>query len=79
MTYEEAPMLDALVPIMSALRERIGVGFNRCLFNYFETGDSRMGFHADEMRGLLPVTGWRSCRWAACGSYHIDAKRTPGV
>jgi alkylated DNA repair dioxygenase AlkB len=57
MRYEEAPMSHALEAMARALRARLGVGFNSCLLNYYETGDNRMGFHADDTRGLVPGTG----------------------
>jgi alkylated DNA repair dioxygenase AlkB len=57
MTYPAVPMHSALVPVVEQLHEALGVRFNNCLLNFYETGRSKMGFHADDTTHLQPNTG----------------------
>lgn len=57
MTYPAVPMHSALVPVVEQLYAALGVRFNNCLLNFYETGRSKMGFHADDTTNLQPGTG----------------------
>ncbi|MEO1392547.1 MAG: alpha-ketoglutarate-dependent dioxygenase AlkB [Cyanobacteria bacterium J06634_5] len=57
MTYPAVPMHTALVPVVEHLHQALGVRFNNCLLNFYETGRSKMGFHADDTSDLQPGTG----------------------
>lgn len=57
MRYPAAPMHPALVPVLEKLDQALGVRFNNCLLNFYETERSKMGFHADDTTDLQPGTG----------------------
>ena len=57
MTYPAAPMHPELVPVVDKLQKRLGITFNNCLLNLYETGDNTMGFHSDDTANLQPGTG----------------------
>ena len=57
MHYPDTPIPDFLEPVKQALFERLNIQFNNCLLNYYETGDHTMGYHADDVSGLIPHTG----------------------
>jgi alkylated DNA repair dioxygenase AlkB len=57
MVYAAAPMHPLLVGVADRLFDHLGIRFNNCLLNYYETGHNRMGFHADDTTGLVPGTG----------------------
>jgi 2OG-Fe(II) oxygenase superfamily len=57
MTYQATPLHPALSRVSDRLFDRLGVRFNNCLLNYYETGHNRMGYHADDTSGLEPGTG----------------------
>jgi alkylated DNA repair dioxygenase AlkB len=48
MTYAAAPIHPALMDVSDRLFEHLGIRFNNCLLNYYETGNNRMGYHADD-------------------------------
>ena len=56
-TYADKPMHPLLVPIVDALEQRLGFRPNNCLLNFYETGDSSMGYHSDSTEELAPDTG----------------------
>jgi len=55
-SYPETKMIDSL---QSICRKIEGVCFipNNCLLNYYENGDSSMGFHSDSAQELAEGTG----------------------
>ncbi len=55
--YPAVPMHAALLPVVAKLHEQLGIEFNNCLLNLYETGENTMGFHADDTSGLQPDTG----------------------
>jgi alkylated DNA repair dioxygenase AlkB len=57
MVYPAVPMHSALVPVVEQLYDKLNVRFNNCLLNFYETGQSKMGFHADDTSNLQPGTG----------------------
>lgn len=57
MNYQPAELLPCLVELRERLQQRLGVAFNNCLANYYETGENRMGYHADDTSGLIDGTG----------------------
>lgn len=57
MSYPAVPFHKALVPVAEQLYDRLGIRFNNCLLNFYETGNSKMGFHADETAHLQPDSG----------------------
>ena len=57
MSYPETPLPSQLVPVVKTLNELLGIAFNNCLLNYYETGKNTMGFHSDDTSQLQPGTG----------------------
>lgn len=57
MTYEETELLPCLRSVQRRLKERLGIPFNNCLLNLYETDRNTMGFHSDEIENLMPGTG----------------------
>jgi len=57
MTYEPSPVPEILLPLIAKLEESLGWRANNCLVNYYENGDSTMGFHRDSEEPLVPNTG----------------------
>lgn len=57
MRYPALPMHEALKPVVEKLNEVLGVRLNNCLLNFYGTGQSKMGFHADDTTDLQPGTG----------------------
>lgn len=57
MRYPALPMHPALELVVTRLKKTLGVEFNNCLLNFYETGRSKMGFHADDTTDLQPGTG----------------------
>jgi len=57
MTYPDTPMPSDLLPILARLQDRLHFTPNNCLLNFYETGESSMGLHADSTIGLAPGTG----------------------
>lgn len=55
--YPESPIPDTLQPVVSKLMDVLGITFNNCLLNYYETGNNSMGFHSDDTTGLQAGTG----------------------
>lgn len=55
--YADKPMHPLLVPIVEQLEARIGFRPNNCLLNFYESGDSTMGYHSDSTEELSPGTG----------------------
>ncbi|WP_020470645.1 alpha-ketoglutarate-dependent dioxygenase AlkB [Zavarzinella formosa] len=55
--WPEAPMPEALAPVVAAVAEAVGYEPNNCLANYYPTGDSTMGYHSDSVDELEPGTG----------------------
>lgn len=61
MLSEQVDSLPPMLPVMTELLDRIEpiVGFqpNNCFLNYYENGDSRMGWHGDTTESLAEDTG----------------------
>lgn len=55
--WPEAAMPDRLAPVVAAVAGAVGYEPNNCLANYYPTGDSTMGWHADSTAELEPGTG----------------------
>jgi len=56
-TYDVKPMHPLLVPIVDKLEQIIGFRPNNCLLNFYEGGDSSMGYHSDSTEELAHGTG----------------------
>ncbi len=56
-SYSVRPMHPLLVPIVEKLPSVIGFQPNNCLLNFYESGDSTMGYHSDSTDELVPGTG----------------------
>lgn len=56
-SYEVRPMHPLLVPVVNTLENILGFRPNNCLLNFYETGDSTMGYHSDSTDELAPGTG----------------------
>jgi len=50
-----APLHPSVDAMRKRLSERLGLGFNGVLLNLYRDGQDRMGWHADDERGLAPV------------------------
>lgn len=57
MRYEGAAIPPPMQPLHQQLIERLGIPFNNCLLNYYQTGKKTMGFHSDDTSGLIDGTG----------------------
>lgn len=57
MHYESTPLPSCLEPLVDRLQVRLGIIFNNCLINFYQSGANTMGFHSDETLGLVPGTG----------------------
>ena len=55
--YAVVPMLAVLVPICEAVANTLGFYPTNCLANYYESGQSSMGFHSDAIHNLAENTG----------------------
>ncbi len=55
--YNFQPMSDQMEHIAGLLEEELGFRPNNCLLNYYEDGSSKMGFHGDTIKMLVPDTG----------------------
>lgn len=55
--YPELPIPHELHPLLERLNARLGINFNNCLLNFYETGNNTMGFHSDDTTGLIAGTG----------------------
>jgi alkylated DNA repair dioxygenase AlkB len=57
LTYAELPFAPELERVRARVAERIAQDVNNCLLNYYPDGRSRMGFHSDSEKGIVPGTG----------------------
>lgn len=57
MDYPESAIPSELHTLLEMLNNRLGIKFNNCLLNFYETCDNTMGFHSDETTGLVSGTG----------------------
>jgi alkylated DNA repair dioxygenase AlkB len=55
--YEIQPMQYLLVPLCMLIETSLGFYPTNCLINYYEDGQSRMGFHSDATYNLDADTG----------------------
>jgi alkylated DNA repair dioxygenase AlkB len=53
-TLPPRPWPPALAPLLQAVRDSLGVGFNHVLANRYRDGQDSMGFHADDEPELGP-------------------------
>lgn len=56
-TYDAVPFPELLLPLLAAVNERLGYASNNCLANFYPSGESTMGFHADSTNELVAGTG----------------------
>ena len=56
-TYAVKPMHPLLVPVVDKLEQTLAFRPNNCLLNYYESGESSMGYHSDSTEELMPGTG----------------------
>lgn len=57
MSYEPKEMPRCLSDVAVCLKDRLGVSFNNCLANLYESGQNTMGFHSDDTSILQPGSG----------------------
>ena len=57
MNYPAVPMHPLLEPLVEMLHKKLHICFNNCLLNYYQSGNSTMGFHSDDTSKLEPGTG----------------------
>jgi len=56
-TYDAAPMHPRIAPVLEQLSARLGFSYDNCLLNLYEHGGHGMGFHVDDMTGLVAEAG----------------------
>jgi alkylated DNA repair dioxygenase AlkB len=56
-SYPFQPMPKILLPLVADIEARFGYRPNNCLINYYESGESTMGFHSDAIEDLADETG----------------------
>jgi alkylated DNA repair dioxygenase AlkB len=56
-SYDFQPMSPEMEDICDLLPSAVGFKPNNCLLNYYENGDSKIGFHGDTIKMLEPETG----------------------
>ena len=56
-SYPETPLPGVLRPMIDRLAIQLGIRFNNCLLNHYQSGENTMGFHSDDTSCLLPETG----------------------
>ena len=56
-TYAVTPMHPRLIPLVDRLETTLGFRPNNCLLNFYENGDSSMGYHSDSTDEIVPGTG----------------------
>jgi len=57
MVYPATPFPESVARIVDALDQRIGFRPDNCLLNYYENGNSTMGYHSDSNDDLAPGAG----------------------
>lgn len=57
MSYPAVPMHPLLKPLVEMLSKKLQISFNNCLLNYYQSGNSTMGFHSDDTSQLQAGTG----------------------
>ena len=57
MVYAATPFPESVARIVDALEHRIGFRPDNCLLNYYESGNSTMGYHSDSNDDLEPGAG----------------------
>ena len=55
--YPLQEFTENILEIINAIEELLGFRANNCLINYYENGNSTMGFHSDQTDILEPDTG----------------------
>ncbi|MEO6174691.1 MAG: alpha-ketoglutarate-dependent dioxygenase AlkB [Flavobacterium circumlabens] len=56
-SYPFIPFPDYIFEVASVVEEKLGFTINNCLINYYENGESKMGFHSDQIDILCDNTG----------------------
>jgi hypothetical protein len=56
-SYPLIPFPDYIFEVASVVEEKLGFTINNCLINYYENGESKMGFHSDQIDILSDNTG----------------------
>ncbi len=56
-TYDFKPMTSVMEDISLLIQEVVGFKPNNCLLNYYPDGKSKMGFHGDTTKMLVPGSG----------------------
>lgn len=56
-SYEPVPMPRELAYVCESIGDKLGFMPNNCLLNYYEDGNSSMGFHSDSSEELSAGTG----------------------
>ncbi|WP_084679084.1 alpha-ketoglutarate-dependent dioxygenase AlkB [Flavobacterium reichenbachii] len=56
-SYPFVPFPDYISEVASIVEEKLGFAINNCLINYYENGESKMGFHSDQIDILSDNTG----------------------
>lgn len=79
LSYPAVPMHTALLPVAAKLHEQLGIEFNNCLLNFYESGDNTMGFHADDTSGLQANSGVAIVSLGSARKITYRSKLTPTV
>ncbi|MGH1338359.1 MAG: alpha-ketoglutarate-dependent dioxygenase AlkB [Aureispira sp.] len=57
MVYKEQDFLPCLADLLPILEKKLGFLPNNCLLNWYPNGQSKMGFHADQITLMTADTG----------------------
>jgi alkylated DNA repair dioxygenase AlkB len=57
MSYPFVPFPDYISEVSLTVEEKLSFAINNCLINYYESGESKMGFHSDQIDILSDNTG----------------------
>lgn len=77
--YPELPIPPELQKVREQLQARLGIDFNNCLLNFYESGDNTMGFHADDTSGLVAGTGVGIVSLGSVRDITYRAKTDPSI
>jgi len=76
-TYPQVKMHPSLEIICKNIKKQFGYYPNNCLLNYYENGDSSMGYHSDSIKELQQETGVAIISLGAERKISFKNKQTP--
>lgn len=76
-SYDFKPMTKDMGAISELVFQEIGFKPNNCLLNYYENGNSKLGFHGDTIKMLEPKTGIAIVSLGDSRIFQIRRKSSP--